>query len=328
MDIHAKTSRPFRVGFMLIDGFSLMTYASAVEPLRAANVLAGREIYDVRQVPVLSAQASSSSKATISADAQIGEQVDFDLVVIVAGDEAFEFAQEGAFHWLRNLARRGVALGGVSGGAVVLARAGLLKGRSVAVHWEYSQALAEILPDLQQERILYVMEDDRMTCAGGVAPMDMMHALIEKQHGAQFARSVSDWFLHTQVRASEGPQRAGLAERYGTKNSTIVSAIALMEDNLAEPVSLQVLAKSAGVGVRQLNRLFSTHLGSTTMELYRRLRLIRLKFCWNRPRCPSQRLDWRRVSPGLHIFREVIAIVMAAHHRRIAIDSVLGQLTN
>ena len=277
MDIETQKQRPYRVGFMLVDGFSLMTYASAVEPLRAANIIAGHEIYDVRQVPVLSAQAVSSGRATISADGQIGEQVDFDLVVVVAGNEAFEFAQEGAFHWLRNLARRGVALAGVSGGTVLLARAGLLKGRSVAVHWEYSEALAEIMPNLQQKPILYIMEKDRMTCAGGVAPMDMMHELIASQHGAQFARAVSDWFLHTQVRASQGAQRSGLAERYGTKNSSIVSAIEMMEVNLSDPISLQGLANAVGVGSRQLNRLFSAHLGLTTMELYRRLRLDKAK---------------------------------------------------
>jgi transcriptional regulator GlxA family with amidase domain len=33
------------IGFILIPGFALMSYASASEPLRAANLLAGREIY-------------------------------------------------------------------------------------------------------------------------------------------------------------------------------------------------------------------------------------------------------------------------------------------
>jgi len=262
---------------MLIDGFALLTYAAAVEPLRAANVIAGKELYDIRQVPTFGAQAHSSGKATVSADAQIGEQVDFDLVVIVAGDEAFDFAQEGALHWLRNLARRGVTLAGVSGGVVVLARAGLLKHSRIAIHWEYAGALAELMPELDAQKVLFVVEKDRMTCAGGVAPMDMMHQLIEQQHGASFARSVSDWFLHTQVRDSHSPQRAGLAERYNTMNPTIIGSIEVMEENLAPPISLSELADTVGVGARQLNRLFQTHLGFTTMELYRRLRLERAK---------------------------------------------------
>ena len=33
------------IGFILIPGFALMSFASASEPLRAANLLAGREIY-------------------------------------------------------------------------------------------------------------------------------------------------------------------------------------------------------------------------------------------------------------------------------------------
>ena len=37
---------PARVGFLLIDDFALMSFASAVEPLRAANSLTGRRLYE------------------------------------------------------------------------------------------------------------------------------------------------------------------------------------------------------------------------------------------------------------------------------------------
>jgi transcriptional regulator GlxA family with amidase domain len=38
--------RPIRsVGFLLIPDFALISYASVVEPLRAANQLAGRTLY-------------------------------------------------------------------------------------------------------------------------------------------------------------------------------------------------------------------------------------------------------------------------------------------
>jgi transcriptional regulator GlxA family with amidase domain len=81
-----------------------------------------------------------------------------------------------------------VVLGGVSGGPIILARAGLMGDRRMTVHWEYAAALAEVAPDLRLERTLYVIDRDRMTCAGGTAPMDMMHALIATHHGRAFAR--------------------------------------------------------------------------------------------------------------------------------------------
>jgi len=102
------------------------------------------------------------------------------------------------------------------------------------------------------------MDRDRMTCAGGTAALDMMHALISKQHGADFARKVSDWFLHTDIRPSEGPQR---------------SAIELMENHIADPLELDQLARIVGVSARQLNRLFAEKLNVSTVRFYRSLRL-------------------------------------------------------
>jgi transcriptional regulator GlxA family with amidase domain len=164
-------------------------------------------------------------------------------------------------------------LGGVSGGPVILARAGLMARRRMTVHWDHAPALAEISPSLMIERSLYVIDRDRVTCAGGTAPMDLMHALIARHHGARFARQVSDWFLHTDIRPSGGPQRAGLVERHGTTNAALLDAITAMESHVADPLDLAQLARFAGVGPRQLNRLFRQRLGSSTMDYYRRLRL-------------------------------------------------------
>ena len=266
-------SRCFRVGFLLIDGFALMSYAAAVEPLRAANLLARRQVYEVRNLAAAGGFAASSGGARVEAAAEVGRDFDFDLVLVVAGGDPAAFDDARVVSWLRRLARLGVRLGGVSGGPVVLARAGLMRGRRMTVHWEHAGALAEIAPGLMVERSLYVRDRDRLTCAGGIAPLDMMHALITEHHGPDFARKISDWFLHTEVRPSGGPQRAGLVERYGTTSAPVVQAIEAMEDHIADPLDLGQLAARVGLGERQLNRLFRDKLGLSTMALYRRVRL-------------------------------------------------------
>lgn len=143
----------------------------------------------------------------------------------------------------------------------------------MTVHWEHAPAMAEIAPDLLMERSLYVIDRDRMTCAGGTAPLDLMHALLAQHHGAEFARTVSDWFLHTDVRPSAGPQRAGLAERLGTRSGRVLAAVTAMQDHMADPLTLDQLALIAGVTARQLNRLFRAELGQSTMQFYRSQRL-------------------------------------------------------
>lgn len=267
------SSRGFRVGFLLIDGFALLSYAAASEPLRAANLLAPRRLYEVRHLAAAGGAATSSSGASVAASAEIGRDHDFDLVLVVAGGDPAGFADPAVFGWLRQLARAGVRLGGVSGGPVILARAGVMAGRRMTVHWEHAPVLTALAPEPMVERSLYVRDRDWLTCAGGIAPLDMMHALIAEQHGPEFARRVSDWFLHTQIRPSGGPQRAGIVERHGLTDAAVVAAIEAMEDFVADPRSLTELAARAGVGPRQLNRLFRDKLGISTMEFYRRLRL-------------------------------------------------------
>jgi len=267
-------SKPgFRVGFLLIDGFALMSYAAAVEPLRAANLLAARALYDIRHIAAVGARAVSSSGALVEATADIGGSADYDLVIVVAGGDPAAFRDERVFQWLRHLSRRGVRLGGVSGGPVILASAGLMRGRRMTVHWEHAAVLAAISPALMIERSLYVIDRDRLTCAGGTAPLDMMHALLGEHHGAAFTRQVSDWFMHTEIRPSGGPQRAGLAERHGTNNPLVIQAIEAMENHIADPLELGQLAHLADISARQLNRLFREKLGQSTMKFYSDLRL-------------------------------------------------------
>ncbi len=86
-----------------------------------------------------------------------------------------KFRDKRVLQWLRHLARRGVKLGGVSGGPVILAAAGLMNGYRMTVHWEHAPSLVEISPSLQLEKSIFVIDRDRYTCAGGIAALDMMH---------------------------------------------------------------------------------------------------------------------------------------------------------
>jgi transcriptional regulator GlxA family with amidase domain len=276
-EMDTTPARPFRVGALLIDGFALMSYAAVAEPLRAANLLARRELYALTNVPAAGSAATSSGGAVVPGQAAVGGGAPFDLLLVVAGGDPAAFGDRRVLSWLRRAARAGVTLGGVSGGPVILARAGLMTGRRMTVHWEHAAALAAVDPALMLERSLYVIDRDRVTCAGGTAPIDLMHALIAMHHGVAFARLVSDWFLHTDIRPSGSPQRAGLAERHGTSHPALLDALAAMEDHVADPLDLRQLAGLAGVGVRQLNRLFRELLGRSTMGFYRDLRLDRAR---------------------------------------------------
>jgi len=273
MDRIGTDSPVYRIGVLLIDGFALMSYASVVEPFRAANLLSRRQLYSLTNITPGGGTAHSSGAARVDAAAQVGDDLKLDLLLVLAGGDPVSFDDPAVFRWLGRMARSGLTLGGVSGGPVILARAGLMGGRRMTVHWEHAEALAEISPMLLIERSLYVIDRDRVTCAGGTAPMDLMHAIIARHHGPVFARLVSDWFLHTNIRPSGDPQRGGLVERVGTTNAIILDVVESMESHIADPLTLEHLAQFAEISSRQLNRLFRRIMGQTTMAYYRDLRL-------------------------------------------------------
>ncbi len=266
--------RSMRIGFILTPGYALMSLASAVEPLRAANDLAGHMLYDCRYFSVRGGfMASTSGGGFETLPLNPSHMTGLDLVLVVAGGNPMLYQDPALDRSLRLLQQRRVRLGGISGGAAILAKAGLMAGRRFTLHWTHIDPLIEYAPDLLIERAIYVIDRDRYTCAGGVAAMDMMGALIASAHGAGLARAVSDWFIHPRLRTADEPQQTRPGQRFNLHHPVLESAVDLMSTHLADPLSPQQLATLAGCSTRQLQRLFTQHLGIPMTGFYRNLRL-------------------------------------------------------
>lgn len=260
-------------GFIVLPGFALMSYASAVEPLRAANLLAGTELYQWRIFSDGGGIVQSSSGATVETQDLPDGRADLNTMFVAAGGEPRQWPSQRIDACLRRLSRMGVRIGGISGGPFLLARAGLLDAHRFTVHWEHAAALREAFPALRPEAARFIADRDRITCGGGIAPLDMMHALISERFGAAFARQVSDWFLHTHVDMASDPQRGSVVERYGVHHAGLAGALAVMEANISAPLARPAIAAYAGVSPRHLDRLFVQHLGTGFALHYRRIRL-------------------------------------------------------
>lgn len=264
------------VGLLLIPGFALLSYAAAIEPLRAANQLSGKTLYRWWHAAPGNKPAIASNGAAVLPDFEFGSDPgSLDLMLVCAGGNPTVFNDRRTFAWLRKLAGRGVTMGGVSGGPFILAKAGLLDGRRCTVHWEHAPALHEAFPNVNLTRSLFELDGDRMTCSGGVAGLDMMVALITRDHGYELAAAVSDWFLHTDVREGTRPQRMDLRFRLGVADEKLLRALSAMEAHLEAPLSRQQLARLAGGSLRQLERSFRGQLGHGVHDHYLALRLGR-----------------------------------------------------
>jgi AraC family transcriptional regulator, glycine betaine-responsive activator len=277
MDGDREPGRPIRFGFLILPGFSLMALSAASEPLRAANRLAARNLYDWYLISPSGTVVPSSSGFRLQPDGGLDLPVSFDAIVVVASLNVAEYHEAAVFRWLQQQERRGCEIGAVSTASLLLARAGLLRGYRFTIHWETAQDFTEEFPDLKPSRTLFVIDGKRFTCGGGIAGLDMMLALIARQFGSSLASGVAEQFLHTHIRSAEDSQRTDIVGRYGTTVPALVTALTLMENCIEQPIAIKLIAARSGVTERHLERLFINHLQATPARFYMDLRLREAK---------------------------------------------------
>ena len=263
-----------RIGFILVPNFALMSYASAIEPLRASNMLAGVPLFEA--IPYSRDGKPVLSSAGIAVECRNLNEFEtrLDAIFVCAGGQPSDWGNTHSIHGaLPRAARLGIRVGGISSGAYLLAAAGLLDRSDFTIHWEHAPILVEAFPHLKPRQTRYVIDGNRITCAGGVAPLEMMRSLIAEKMGADFARRVADWFLHSQATEPDGPQRASHVERFGTHHPALLTVLQKMETTIEKPLSRKAMADLARITPRHLDRLFRVELGIGFLEQYHRFRL-------------------------------------------------------
>jgi len=277
-------AQPIRIGLLVFPDCSLMALASAIEPLRAANRIAGRQIYAWQ---LLSAQATGVATscgvalqtASIDANVNTGDYANDDhtplpgRLFVVASLNTDTLHDARVTRYLQRLAARGVTLGALSTGTFVLARAGVLAGYQCTLHWEALRQFAEEFPMISVCSELYVRDRNRWTCAGGTAAIDLMLEQISSDCGGALAADVAEQFMHGRIRGAHEHQRMAIQWRYGVNDARMTAAIACMEENLEHLVAIDDIARRCHLSLRQLERLWRHHFGMTPQRFYLTVRL-------------------------------------------------------
>jgi transcriptional regulator GlxA family with amidase domain len=268
---------PEPIGFLLVPQFSMMAFSSAVEPLRVANRLAGRQLFDWRAWSMDGRPVKASNGWPIPVEGALASVVDVPTLIVCSSFEPEAHAGKSMLAALRRLARRGTEIGALDTGASILAAAGLLRGGRVTMHWEAAPGFAEAYPEIEISEALFEVSAQHFTCAGGTAALDLMLDMIARKHGQALAVAVSEQFIHDRLRDRHDRQRMSLPKRLGIGNAKLLRVVAAMEANLETPLDARELAALSGVSARQLERLFRAQLQDSPANYYLRLRLERAR---------------------------------------------------
>jgi AraC family carnitine catabolism transcriptional activator len=256
--------------FILQPEFTIHAAILASEVLRIANQNSGRELFRWQFVSQDGEPVHASNGMWLSADSDLRSMPPADYYFVFEGNLPTQRNTPGLLSQLRSAARFGASVGGVDTGSFALAQAGLLEGRAAALHWEAVASFRERFPEVAIADRLYAIDGTRITCGGGVATLDMMLDLIGRLTSPALADEVANALLHTR-RDGHLPQRNDMVPRAQTRLADRL--VALMEQNLDFPLSLEELAGELGLSAKTILRECRRRFGETPMRLYLKVRL-------------------------------------------------------
>jgi AraC family carnitine catabolism transcriptional activator len=257
-----------KVALLLLPEFSNFGLAAVTEPLFVANWLAQATVFEWRTIsddgkPV---RASNGSDIPVDGDLTLAAGC-ASLFVLASFDPARTARSRARTRWLNRIARTGTELVGIENGSLALAEAGLLDQHAAAVHWDNLAGFQELFPKIRVAQSLFSFSNNRVTCAGAAAILDMMIAWIAHHADAQTSTEVARHLLLSLRRDSRhGDPAAG-------QDPLIARARAIMQAHVDDPLSCETIAQQVGLSLRQLERRFKQQLGQTLNSEYMLVRV-------------------------------------------------------
>jgi len=267
------SGKPRRFIFVLMENFTMLCFASAIESLRVANRTAGKELYSWKLLSDGGEDAQCSNGCKFHVDGDLIELDRDDTVMLCGGIDVQRATTKRMLNWVRREARRGVTLAGLCTAGFTMAKAGLLDGKKATIHWENQDSFAEEFEEVDLTKSVFVVDGNRITTAGGTASIDLMIKLIADHHGEDLANAVADLLIYSSIRTDQDTQRLSIPTRIGVRHPKLSRVIQMMEQNIEEPISPAILARDVGMSTRQLERLFRRYLSRSPKRYYMELRL-------------------------------------------------------
>jgi transcriptional regulator GlxA family with amidase domain len=272
-DVFQAERAPLDVTFLVFSGSSIMCIASAIDPLRAANRIAGETLFDFRLVSVSGDVALTTCGLPVAVSGKFDPAARTDMIVVIAGFGTQGYATAAFLQGLRRAARSARACGGVEAGTWLVARAGLLEGRAATTHWEDMEDFAAAFPGTDVRPDRYVIDGPVFTCGGASPTFDLMLHLVRSRLGMAAALDVASVFIYDQSRAATDAQPLVSLGRLDGYDPRLAQAIRLMEEHIDQPLGVDAIAKRAGITPRTLENIFRNSIGETPGAYYLRLRL-------------------------------------------------------
>ncbi len=257
--------------------FSFLSLAICMDGLRIANRESVMPVYDCIVASENGTPVACSSGPEVTPQAALSDLAVSPVTIVLTAYEPEAACSPALLAWLRRQDRQGGIIGCVDTAALVLARAGLLRGERIAVHHEVVQPFREEIGEAVLLDKRYAFEGRRLSSAGGMATMEMLLALIERTQGTSLARRVAHAMSFQMPPDEQVPEHEALPGGIAAVDRRLGRMVAIMQGHLETPIGIAEVCRRAHVEDSTARRLFRAQLKESPGAYYLRLRLERAR---------------------------------------------------
>ncbi len=268
MNIAAET-----FGFFIVPECTLYGLYPAIEVFRVANQNSGKKLFEWHLISLDGQPIKAANGMVVPVDYSIFDCPPLSTVFAVSGNHPNDYLHEDILNWFRQLDNRHTRLGAFDSGAFILAAAGLLDWHPAVLHWETIPVFREQFPTVEILEQLYMVDDHRITCAGGSSSIDLMLYLITQSCGLELAEVVANGFVHGKIREGHEHQRPGYSMVVNEESQVLREIARYMEETLEEQTSTAEIANFVGLTVKALQKVLKKNFGMSPAKFQMATRL-------------------------------------------------------
>ena len=264
------------LGILIFPGFPMACLTSCIEPLRAANEICGKDVFNWVVIAENNEPVRSSSGVTFSADLTLADVTPLDHMLFAASPNSVFDNPSKANAALQRLLRGKTRLGAISGGVFPLARTRLTGESPLSVHWCYEAAFQAEFPEIPIQGTVICTEGAFTSISGASAVFDYMLTLIEERMGGDIMAEVACWFQHPFIRSGAMTQKVpaiSTAKSQDLLPKQVARAIQHFAEHIESPIQISEVAEAVGLSTRTLERGFKKATGQSPLSYYRKMRM-------------------------------------------------------
>ena len=271
-----------KVAVVCFEGGSAMSAAGPLEVFRhvLARLRRSGEGLDAPQMAIVTpddAPVACGGHITIRPTTTI-ETLDRPDLVFLAGIDGCEVdaalrRNQTIGDWLVALHKEGVAIAAACPSQALLAEAGLLDGRSAAVHWSLLDAFRARWPEVAWSAERLVVRDDGLyTSCGASSALDLALYLVDRLLGRETMLDCARWLLADLPRQRPNVPPP-LFATHRPLDPGMEPVEAWLQAHFREPLHLEELAARFGTSWRTFHRRFHEAFGEPPKAYLQKLRL-------------------------------------------------------